>query len=519
MDTEGLKKVAVSLALALVLGWAWRVLNWVWVRPRKMEKCLRKQGLHGNSYRFLYGDSKENSAMVNNALSKPINFSDDVVARASPFIHHTVEKYGKNSFMWFGPAPRLLIADPELIKEVMNKNYIFKKLKQNPIVRMFSHGLASIDGEQWAQHKKLLTPAFHLHKLKLMLPVMYISCTELVRKWEEKVEKNGWCELDIAPYLHTLTSDVISRTAFGSSYKEGSRVFEIQRQQTELVMNSLQSVYIPGWRFLPTKNNRRMKELNTMIQSSLENIIGKKTKAMQAGESSSDDLLGVLLESISNEQLQNRSRNVGMSLDDVIGECKLFYFAGQETTSNILVWTIILLGNHPDWQSRAREEVLRVLGNHGKPDFDNLNHLKIVTMILHEVLRLYPPAHTLIRKVYEDTTLGGLKLPAGAEVALPLLLLHYDQNIWGEDAKEFNPDRFAEGVSKATKSNQAAYFPFGWGPRLCLGQNFAMLEAKLALATILQHFSFELSASYTHAPATLITLQPQHGAKLIVHKL
>ncbi|KAL8131885.1 hypothetical protein AgCh_007697 [Apium graveolens] len=123
--------------------------------------------------------------------------------------------------MWFGPAPRLLITDPELIKEVMNKNNIFKKIKQIPIVRMFSHSLESIDGDQWAQHKKLLTPAFHLHKLKLMLPVMYISCTELVSKWEEKVEKNGWCELDIAPYLHTLTSDVISRTSFGSSYKEG----------------------------------------------------------------------------------------------------------------------------------------------------------------------------------------------------------------------------------------------------------------------------------------------------------
>ena len=116
-----------------------------------------------------------------------------------------------------------------------------------------------------------------------------------------------------------------------------------------------------------------------MIQSSLEDIIDKKTKAMQAGESSSDDLLGVLLESISNEQLQNGSKSVGMSLDDVIGECKLFYFAGQETTSNVLVWTIILLSIHPEWQSRAREEVLQVLGNNGKPDFDNLNHLKIVS--------------------------------------------------------------------------------------------------------------------------------------------
>ncbi|KAL1821399.1 hypothetical protein ACET3Z_016268 [Daucus carota] len=518
INTEGMKTIAASLVLALLVGWAWRVLNWVWLRPRNMEKCLRKQGLHGNSYRFLFGDSKENSKMVKNARSKPITLSDDVVARASPFIYHTVQKYGKNSFIWFGPTPRLLVTDPELMKEVLTKNYRFKKLKQNPIVRMFSYGLGSIEGDQWAQHRKLLTPAFHLHKLKLMLPVMHNSCTEMVRKWEKMVEKNGWCEFDVVPHLHTLTSDVISRTAFGSSYKEGSKVFEIQRQQIQLVMKALQSVYIPGWRFLPTKSNKRMKELNHIIQSSLKDIIDKKTKAMQAGESSSDDLLGVLLESISNEQLQSGSRNAGMSLDDVIGECKLFYFAGQDTTSNVLVWALILLSHHPDWQTRAREEVTRVLG-HGTPDFDNLSHLKVVTMILHEVLRLYPPGDTLIRKVHEETTLGALTLPPGAEVCLPILLLNYDKDVWGEDAKEFNPERFAAGVSNATKTNQAAYLPFGWGPRICIGQNFALLEAKLALATILQHFSFELSASYTHAPTTVITLQPQHGAYLIVHKL
>ncbi|KAK1404934.1 Secologanin synthase [Heracleum sosnowskyi] len=518
MDTEGFKKIAVSLVLALFVRWAWRVLNWVWVRPRKMEKCLRKQGLHGNSYRFLFGDSKEYSEMVTNARSQPINFSDDVVARASPFICHTVKKYGKNSFMWFGPTPRLLITDPELIKEVLTKINRFKKDTQNPIARMFSNGLGVVEGDQWVQHRKLLNPAFHVQKLKLMLPLMHISCTEMVRKWEKLVEKNGWCEFDVVPYIYTLTSDVISRTAFGSSYKEGSRVFESQCQQIQLVIKSMRTAFIPGWRFLPTKNNRRMKELNDNIQSSLKNIIDKKTKAMQAGESSSDDLLGVLLESISTEQLQNGSRNVGMSLDDVIGECKIFYFSGQETTFNLLVWTLILLAKHPDWQTRAREEVLQ-FGSHGTPDFDNLNQLKVVTMILHEVLRLYPPGDTLTRVVDEETTLGGLTLPAGSVISVPVLLLHYDRNVWGEDAQEFNPERFAAGVSNATKNNLAAYFPFGWGPRICIGQNFGMLEAKLALATILQRFSLELSPSYIHAPTALITLQPQHGACLIIHKL
>ncbi|WOG99966.1 hypothetical protein DCAR_0519322 [Daucus carota subsp. sativus] len=510
-------RITVVFVVALFVKCAWRVWDSVWVRPRQVEKCLRKQGLRGNSYRFLYGDVKDNLEMSKKAMSTPMNLSGDVATRAIPFIHQTINKYGENSFIWFGPTPRLLITDPVLVKQVLNQTFRFKKLRQNPIVRMFANGLASIDGDQWTQHRKLLSPAFLSSKLKLMLPVMYISCIELVREWQKMIEMKGRCEIDVAPYLNTLTSDVISRTAFGSSYEEGSVVFKLQRQQIELVNKSLQSVYIPGWRFLPTKNNRRMKELSNKIQSSLTNIIEKKTKTMKAGQSRADDLLGILLES--NEQCKNGSAYVPMSLDDVIGECKLFYFAGQETTSNVLVWTLILLSIHQNWQTRAREEVLQVIGNQGQPDSDHLSRLKVISMIINEVLRLYPPAHTLTRKVHETTTLGDITLSSGVEVSLPVLLIHHDTKAWGADAKEFNPERFANGVFKATNNNQAAYCPFGMGPRTCIGQNFATLEAKLALATILQHFSFELSPTYTHAPATLITLQPQHGAKLIVTRV
>ncbi|MFS7955337.1 putative 11-oxo-beta-amyrin 30-oxidase [Helianthus anomalus] len=352
-----------------------------------------------------------------------------------------------------------------------------------------------------------------------MVSAFHLSCDEMIGKWENFVSSNGSSELDVWPHLQALTSDVISRTSFGSSYEEGIHIFELITEQSELAMESLQSLYIPGSRFLPTKRNRRMQAIDKEVKWSLRSIIDKRLKAMKAGEGNYHDLLGIMLESNIKEVEQYQNKTHGMTIDEVINECKLFYFAGQDTTSGLLVWTMVLLSRHQEWQSRAREEVLNVLGDKDKDiDVDGLNHLKVVNMIFYEVLRLYPPVTVLTRMAAKDIKLGRFTLPSGLEIGLPIMLIHYDEQLWGSDAKKFNPERFSEGISKATK-NQLIYFPFSWGPRICIGQNFSLLEAKLALAKILQRFSFELSPSYVHSPKVVITLQPQYGAHLILHKL
>ncbi|XP_061353882.1 11-oxo-beta-amyrin 30-oxidase-like isoform X2 [Gastrolobium bilobum] len=424
---------------------------------------------------------------------------------------------GKNSFLWEGPTPKVIITNPEQIKEVFNRNNDFEKPKLSPLIKLLGTGLANYEGEKWQKHRKIINPAFHSEKLKIMVPTFLQCCDYMVSKWEGMLNSDGKCEIDVWPFLQNLTCDVISRTAFGSSYEEGKRIFELLKEQAELVMK-LRNIYIPGWQFLPTTTQRRMKAIDRDIQASLKGIINKREKAMKAGQVLNNDLLGILLESNYKEiQEHGNNKTVGMTNQEVIEECNAFYIAGQETTSVLLVWTILLLSRHPDWQARARDEVLQVFGKQ-KPDNDGLSRLKIVTMILYEVLRLYPPLVYFNRAIHKDVKLGNLSLPAGVHVSLPILMIHHDRDIWGDDATEFKPDRFSEGVAKATKG-QVSFFPFGWGPRACLGQNFAILEAKMILSLLLQSFSFELSPAYAHAPITVLTLNPKYGAHVILHKL
>ncbi|KAJ4976084.1 hypothetical protein NE237_001190 [Protea cynaroides] len=509
----------VGVLCILIVWWGWKMLKWIWWKPKKLERLLKEQGIKITPYNLLMDDLKENYRQFVEAQSKPMNLSHDIIPRVIPFHLQTIQKYGKKSAFWSGTTPTLYIMEPDLIRDIMsNKFGHFALIKGNPFSRFFVRGVAAYEGEKWAKHRRIINPAFHMEKLKHMLSTFYTSSNEMVSKWEKLITLEGSCELDVWPELQNFTGDVISKAAFGSSYEEGKRVFRLQDEQAELFVQSFQTAFIPGFSLLPTKRNRRLKENHKEISAILMDIINKRQKAMKVGEANNDDLLGLLLESNQKEIQQNKNKkNVGMTMEDVIEECKLFYFAGQETTSALLVWTMIVLSMHPEWQVQAREEVLQIFGKN-KPNFDELSHLRIVTMILYEILRLYPPVLYLIRCTYKNIKLGEISLPPGIEVILPMILLHHDHEIWGEDAEEFKPERFAEGISKATK-NQVSFFPFSWGPKICMGQNFTMIEAKMALAMILQRFAFELSPSYAHAPTTVITLHPQYGAPIILHKL
>ncbi|CAL5406034.1 unnamed protein product [Camellia sinensis] len=159
--------IVTSIALVTLLTWAWKVVKWVWLRPKQLGKWLREQGFKGNPYKLLFGDTKEMIPMMKEARSKPIDpCSDDIVPHFLPFHHHCVILHGKDYFQWLGPTPRLTITDPKLIKEILFNYEAFQKPGMNPLGKLLVTGLLGYEGEKWAKHRNLINPTFHLEKLK-----------------------------------------------------------------------------------------------------------------------------------------------------------------------------------------------------------------------------------------------------------------------------------------------------------------------------------------------------------------
>ncbi|XP_016568603.2 cytochrome P450 734A1 [Capsicum annuum] len=470
--------------------------------PWKFKNHFIKQGIRGPDYRLIYGNTDEIRRQISEAESKSGPFNHNVLHRIAPQYCNWSGIYGNTFLWWFGSKPRLAISDPDMIKGLfMNKGV--DKVEFDPqSKKLFGEGLVGLRGEQWALHRKIANQAFNMEIVKAWVPDIVTSVINAMKRWEKEHEEKEEFEVDVFKELNDLSAEVISRTAFGSSFEEGKRIFLLQEQQISLTLQAMRSIYIPGFRYLPTKNNMMRRRLEKETRESVRRLIEKSRK----GRENSKNLLSLLISASEEEH--------GFGMEEVINECKTFYFAGKETTSGLLTWALLLLALHQEWQDKARKEVLRFCKGNNLPSAENLNDFKIVTMILNETLRLYPPIVALTRGTSKDIKLGDLEIPANTQFYVSVAAVHHDTEIWGEDALEFNPQRFAE-----SRKHLASFFPFALGPRVCVGQNLAMVEAKIVLAMIVQNFSLALSPSYVHAPTMRLTLQPQYGAPILFRKI
>lgn len=489
-----------------------KFLHKVFWMPIRMQYALRSQGIKGPSYKFLHGNIKEISDMRKQSMGKPMDhLSHEIFPRLMPHVHSWVKLYGRNFLYWHGPQPQLVVTEAELIKEIMNnKDGAYPKLELGRYAKkLLGDGLSSTEGAKWVKLRKLANGVFHGESLKGMIPAMITSTENMLQKWKERKGE----EIEVFEEFRLLTSEVISKTAFGSSYLEGQKIFDMMMKMAKIIARNMNIVQLPVIsNMIKNKDDIASDKLEQGIKDCVVEIIRKKDQ-QDIMDASISDYLGELIKASHDKDDLKR-----IFLDDIVDECKTFYFAGHETTTVLLGWTIFLLASHQEWQEKAREEVFQFFGQ-ANPDQDSITRLKIMNMILEESFRLYPPVILVKRKVSREVRLRNMTLPPNTELYISPLAVHHDPKIWGNDVHLFKPDRFEGGIAKATNNTPAAFMPFGFGPRICVGSNFAMAEAKIALAMILQRFKFKLSPNYVHSPIQVIMVKPQHGVQIILEAI
>ncbi|KAE8703022.1 CYP749A22 protein [Hibiscus syriacus] len=461
--------------------------DYLWI-PLRIQNLLNSQEIKGPRYRFIHGNNKEVTKMKNEALSKSMDLAHDIFPKVQPHLYSWINRYGKNYLYWKGVRPQLVISEPELVKEVLiNNENAYPKLKLPIYVsKLLGNGIVTTEGEKWVRQRKLANYVFHGESLKNMTPAVLASVETMLENWKGEEGK----EIDVFQEFRLLTSEVISRTAFGSTYLEGEKIFAMLNKLIIWDRNAFKTNIPIINKLWKSADLLESEKLAKEIQDCVMKIVKKRE----------DEVVN------------------GLSLEDLVGECKTFYFSGQETVNSLLSWTVFLLAIHGDWQEKARREVIQILGNQN-PHPEGIAKLKTITMIINETPRLYGPTTLLAREVAREVQLGKLVLPANVNLLFPIMALHHDPHLWGDDVHMFKPERFAEGIGRATKYNAASFFPFGLGPRSCVGMTFSLTETKFALSMILQCYTFTLSPAYVHSPMSIITLRPQHGIQIILESL
>ncbi|XP_058773314.1 cytokinin hydroxylase-like [Vicia villosa] len=499
------------ILVTLMIKVFYDTISCYWLNPLSIKKIMEKQGVFCPKPRFLTGNLKEISSFVSNATSQDMeSINHDIVGRLLPHFVAWSKQYGKRFFYWNGIEPRLCLTETELIKEFLSKYSTIsgKSWQQQQGSKNFiGKGLLMANGDDWYHQRHLVSPAFMGEKLKSYAVHMTECTKEMLESLQNATLDCDKNEVEIGEYFTKLTADIISRTEFGTNYEKGKQIFHLLTQLQALCAQATRKLWLPGSRFFPSTYNREIKSLKMEVERLLMDIIQSRKDCVEMGRSNShgNDLLGMLLDEI--------QKSGKLNLQLVMDECKTFFFAGHETTALLLTWTAMLLACNPSWQEKVRTEVKEIF-NQGMPSIDQLSKLNVLHMVINESMRLYPPATLLPRMAFQDIVLGDLYIPKGLSVWIPVLAIHHNEELWGKDANEFNPHRFA---SKSFMPGR--FLPFASGPRNCVGQSFAMMEAKIILAMLVSRFSFTISKNYKHAPITVLTIKPKYGVQICLKTL
>lgn len=393
----------------------------------------------------------------------------------------------------------VLVNHPDLIEQVLvtdNKLYI-KHYVLRLLTPILGNGLVTSDGSLWLRQRRMIQPAFARQRIESYAAVMVAHTQRLLADWRDGQTR------DLLIDMMHLALGIVSKTLLdvdaGEQYREVAAAIDMILEDFD---HRFQSVLPPPF-WLPTPGNRRLHK----AVARLDVIIGEIIRQRRAKHGDRGDLLSSLVEARDDED------QTGMTDRQLRDEVMTLFLAGHETTANVLSWTWYLLATHPEIEARLLDELHAVLGNR-QPTLADVPCLTFTEQILKESMRLYPPAYTFGREATTEVELGGYRFPAGTTVLVSPYTTQRDPRFF-DRPDEFDPGRWSAG--RLPDHPKYAYFPFGGGPRGCIGNSFAMLEATLVLATIAPRFRLTLLPDRPVVPRASVTLRPKGGVHCLVN--
>jgi len=397
---------------------------------------------------------------------------------------------------------RILLNHPDFIEQVLviqQSKFHKSDMTKRATGRLLGQGLLTSEGDFWRRQRRLAQPAFHRSRINGYAETMVSITEEHVRGWR------GGETHDVAQLMMAVTLDIAVRTLFGTTLpgeakQVGHAVSFLMRYQLRRVRSP---VRLPeNW---PTPKSRRAQRENDFLDSLIYRIIAERRE--QGSSHHHEDLLALLMGAMD----EDGTRMTPQQLRD---EAMTLFLAGHETTALTLSWTWYLLSQNPAAEVRLHEELSGVLGGR-PPAVADLERLPYLQAVINEALRLYPPAYLLARTSIAPSTIGGHDFPTGTTILMSQWVTHRDARFF-DDPDAFRPERWLDGLMGRLPAG--AYYPFGDGPRRCIGQGFALLESALVTATIAQRFQFRLVQGHPIVTEPLVTLRPRHGIRMTMQE-
>jgi cytochrome P450 len=414
------------------------------------------------------------------------------------FLMSTQRRYGDVVSTRFAGRVLYLLSHPDAIEHVLihnRKNYPKSDISQR-LYPLIGQGLLTSEGELWTQQRKLIAPAFHHRRILSYARTMVDRTQAHLGTWIEGSERS------VDADMMKLTLDIAVKTLFGEAEGEGDAIGRAFTEASEYFAVTLKQPFpVPLW--VPTPRNKALIRARDLMHGYTRKIIEARRKEKVRG----DDLLSTLIEA---------TDETGAKMDDdqLRDEVLTLLLAGHETTALTLTYSFDLLGRHPHVRDKLEAELDAVLGDR-PPSLEDLPRLVYTNQVIKESMRLFPPGAVMLRQAAADDEIAGWRIPAGAVVAFAQWIVHRDAR-WFETPELFLPERWTPKLEESLP--RFAYFPFGGGPRICVGASFAMMEAPLLLASIAQRFRLNLVDLRPLDLLMSVTVRPRRPVRVSVVK-